>query len=344
MPSRHLSYALAALLLALCPLNLLAQTKERCVVTFYNVENLFDTIDNPATADEDMHPLADKQWNNERYRQKIASLARVIADMGVDGELPAIVALAEVENRRVVEELALHPSIAKARYGICHFDSPDKRGIDVALLYRPDIFSLEKAEALKVSDNSFSTRDILAISGQLCGEKALLFVNHWPSRIGGTKQTEQRRIACARKLRSAIDEAIKEDCNTKIIVMGDMNDNPSDHSIKRLLGARGTLRKLTPDALYNPLGRGFGIGSSRYEGRWNHFDQILLSANLVGRKRAGIGFDTSQKRDSVAYVFRRDYMCDRRGFPLPTYRGTDYTGGVSDHLPVCVILQQNIGK
>lgn len=326
----------------LSPLNLSAQSERQHVVAFYNVENLFDTIDDPTTADEDMHPLADKQWSYERYQQKIASISRVIADMGIDGKPPAIVALAEVENKRVVEELTLHPSIAKANYKICHFDSPDKRGIDVALLYRPDVFIAEKTEALCVSDNDFQTRDILAVRGRFCNETVILFVNHWPSRIGGAKQTEHRRIACARRLQAAIDEALNEDSNSKIIVMGDMNDNPTDRSLKSPPGVQRIRGKLSPDKLYNPLGK--GIGSSRYEGRWNHFDNIFLSASLIGRNYSGIYLDTTQKRGSVAYIFRRDYMCNRRGFPLPTYRGTDYSGGTSDHLPVCVILRQGSSK
>ncbi len=335
------------LLWGLGPHELSAQNPSRHVVAFYNVENLFDTLDDPTTADEDMLPDAERGWSEERKQKKIADIARVVADMGVDGQPPAIIGLAEVESRQVLEELTSHPLIAAAAYKICHFDSPDRRGIDVALLYRSELFEPSEAKAIPISIDGYalSTRDILAVRGRFCGEETLFIVNHWPSRIGGVWETEHLRIACARQLKAIINEAQEQNSDIKIVAMGDMNDNPSNRSQRRVLQVRRGHRHLLPDDLYNPLGKSsLRIGSSRYNGKWNHFDNIILSANLIGTSNAQICFDPTQKRSSVAYVFRRDYMCNKRGYPLRTYQGTEYTAGTSDHLPVCIILQQGIGK
>lgn len=346
---RHKLFIFASffLLWGLKPNELSAQNQSRHVVAFYNVENLFDTRNNSLTDDDDMLPEAERGWNEERKQKKISDVARVMADMGVDGEPPAIVALAEVECRQVLEELVSHPAIANVRYKICHFDSPDRRGIDVAMLYRPELFELSEAKAIPISIDGYklSTRDILAVWGRFCGEETLFIVNHWPSRIGGVWATEHLRIACARQLRAIISEAKQQNSDMKIVAMGDMNDNPSNRSLRRVLQVKKGYRHLSPDDLYNPLDRGsLRIGSSRYNGKWNHFDNIILSANLVGAGNAQIYFDPTRKRNSVAYIFRRDYMCNKRGHPLRTYQGAEYTGGISDHLPVCLIIQQSLGK
>ena len=325
----------------------MAQTTERHMIAFYNVENLFDTIDDPATLDESMLPLADREWTDDRYQHKIASVARVISDMTCDGHLPAIVGLAEVENRGVLELLTSHPTIKSATYQICHFDSPDSRGIDVALLYRPELFIPTDARAVPVTISDipyFSTRDILVVRGKFCDEDFMFVVVHWPSRIGGMVETEHLRMACARKVREITDTEMYQNPDCKIVILGDMNDNPLNRSLRKVLQARCSPRGLRPDEFYNPFARRFGIGSSRYNGKWNHFDNIILSANLVGASNAQIYFDPTQKRNSVAYVFRRDYMCNKRGYPLRTYQGAEYTGGISDHLPVCLIIQQSLGK
>lgn len=323
--------------------DLLAQSRERHLLAFYNVENLFDTINNPATADEDMLPLADKAWSGERYERKIAQIAQVVADMQCDMQPPAIMALAEVENRQVLEALTSHPTLSQAAYEICHFDSPDIRGIDVALLYRPQLFKPEGQESISVEIpelSGYQTRDILAVWGEFCSEKFLFIVVHWPSRIGGVEATQHLRIACAQRVRQLIDSAMQSEPDLKIVVMGDMNDNPTNRSLRSVLRARRRAKGLSPDKLYNPFARRVTSGSSRYEGRWNHFDNIIISANLLCGTSRGFCFNHNARKDSSAYIFRRDYMCDKEGYPLRTYQGSEYLGGVSDHLPVALILQR----
>ena len=325
--------------------DLSAQNREQHLVAFYNVENLFDTINNPATLDEDMLPLADRGWNSERYNRKIDMLARVIADMQCCNSLPAIVGLAEVENREVLESLTHHSALAEAQYQICHFDSPDRRGIDVALLYCPDLFCVAGAKAIPIKvegEEEFSTRDVLVAWGEFCGERFMFVVVHWPSRIGGVAATEHRRVACARRVREILDAAMRQAPDMKIVVMGDMNDNPSNRSLRRYLRSRKSSRGLQLDELYNPFPRLTPAGSSRYDGRWNHYDNILFSPNLVVGTPAycgGLCFNPRRQSHSAS-IFCRDYMCDDRGYPLPTYSGSDYVGGASDHLPVCVILRR----
>ena len=321
----------------------LLQNTERHLLAFYNVENLFDTLNSPTTVDEDMLPLADREWNGERLSRKIDLIARVITDMRYDGQLPAIMALAEVENRQVLEHLCSYSALQDADYQICHSDSPDRRGIDVALLYRPELFKPQGMRALPITIADmpyFTTRDILAVWGEFCGEQFLFIVVHWPSRIGGVWQTEHLRIACAQKVRSMVDSAMQRNPKIKIVVAGDMNDNPLNRSLRCELRTRHSHRRLQSHDLYNPFVRKSTSGSSRYDGRWNHYDNIIISANLVCGESQGLKFDGKARRNRSAYIFRRDYMCDAHGYPRPTYRGVEYVGGVSDHLPVCLLLQR----
>lgn len=321
----------------------MAQTTERHMIAFYNVENLFDTIDDPATLDESMLPLADREWTDDRYQHKIASIARVISDMTCDGQLPAIVGLAEVENRGVLELLTSHPTIKSATYQICHFDSPDSRGIDVALLYRSELFIPTDACAVPVTISDipyFSTRDILVVRGKFCDENFMFVVVHWPSRIGGMVETEHLRMACARKVREITDTEMYQNPDCKIVILGDMNDNPLNRSLRKVLQARCSPRGLRPDEFYNPFARRFGIGSSRYNERWNHFDNIIISPNLVGEPSSKLKFNTDSPRRASVRIVRRSYMLERGRYPAPTYRGTTYVGGVSDHLPICLILER----
>ena len=345
MPRAFLIRAVLFCLLLIAGRDLSAQNREQHLVAFYNVENLFDTLNNPTTLDEDMLPLADRGWNSERYNRKIDMVACVIADMQCRNSLPAIVGLAEVENREVLESLTSHSTLAEAHYQICHFDSPDRRGIDVALLYRPDLFTVAGAKAIPIKvegDEAFSTRDVLVVWGEFCGEKFMFVVVHWPSRIGGVAATEHKRVACAQRVREILDDAMRQAPEMKIVVMGDMNDNPSNRSLRHYLRSRNSGRGLRADKLYNPFPRFTSAGTSRYDGRWNHYDNILLSPNLIADTPSccgGLCFNPRRQSRS-ARIFSRDYMCDKRGYPLPTYSGSDYVGGVSDHLPVCVILQR----
>lgn len=305
------------------------------VVAFYNVGDLFDTEDDPLTADEEMLPLADREWTGERYEAKLQSLARVVAEMGEGYGFPVLVGMAEVENRTVMEDLAAQKAIAAAGYKVCHADSRDRRGIDVAFMYRPDVLHVDRFRTVEADCGYPLTRDFAVIDGRMDGERIYVVAVHWPSRRGGEWAERQRRT-CARQVRRMVDSVRKADAAVKVIVMGDMNDEPHNRSIRRDLGARG--RVDGGSYLYNPFAarRRAGRGSYRYDGRWNMLDQIVVSPNLVrgdvgGQKLYRIG------RRALGRVFRREWML-RGGEPFATYRGSDYEGGVSDHLPVYVVL------
>ncbi len=329
-----LAFAIPSLAAAVIP-------RDRYVVAFYNVENLFDTINDPHTADEDMLPLSDRRWNTAKYRAKLSGLARVVADMSEAEGFPAVIGIAEAETRAVLEDLAAEPSLAAAGYAVCHYDSPDDRGMDVGFLYRPDLFEAEGSRAYRATDDDdIRTRDHVALWGRLGGERFFFMVVHWPSRRGGVRFTAPLREACARRVRAIVDSVRRADGGVKIVVMGDMNDNPSDRSVAEVLGAAGSERRLCDGSLYNPFAavRRSGRGTTVYDRRWNLYDNIVVSDNLVrcddGALRL-LRVDGSARKGAV---FRRDYMTARRRGPRPTFRGAEYVGGCSDHLPIYIVL------
>ena len=298
------------------------------VVAFYNVENMMDTCDTPNFRDEDMLPLSDKEWNGERYRAKLSSIACVMGDIAQSYDYPSLMGLAEIETRGVLGDLICQQSLLGRNYAICHYDSPDARGIDVALLYRRDMFQVEENFVVKANVD-FPTRDILAVKGELCGEKVFVVVAHLPSRIRGEKFTAANREACCRQIREMVDSLAQADPQRGVIVMGDMNDEPRNSSIARYLKAQTNRNRLMATDLYNPFAK--CRGSSVYEGRWNCYDQIIVSNHFLD--------DQGMRLQGRGEVFKRDYLLDKNRHPLPTYRGVDYLGGVSDHLPVLIILE-----
>lgn len=312
------------LLLLLCHSAAIAQRAD--AVMFYNVENLFDTINNPATSDEDFLPLADREWNSEKYHTKLARIASVIADL--HDQCPTLVGLAEVENRAIVEDLAHQEAIASANYAICHYESPDERGIDVALMYRPDRFRLAGSRAIRAAAEGL-TRDILCAWGEMQGRPTYVIVVHLPSRIGGVQFTEPERRACARQVREVVDSVLVASPKTQIIVMGDMNDNPRNKSIRDDL--RATHRPKEAGELYNPIAvlKRKGKGTSVYDGRWNMYDNIVVSQNTP--------LQPIRKHDKGA-IYRHRALLDNRGRPLSAYDGVEYKAGVSDHLPIYILI------
>lgn len=315
--------------------------RDRYVVAFYNVENLFDTINDPHTADEDMLPLADRAWNTAKYRAKLSGLAHVLADMSESDGFPVVVGIAEAETRGVLEDLAAEPAVAAAGYAVCHYDSPDRRGADVGFLYRPDIFDVEGSRSYRAADDDdIVTRDYSALWGRLGGERFFFLVVHWPSRRGGVEFTAPLREACARRVRHIVDSVRLADAEMRVVVMGDMNDNPSDRSVADVLGAVGRETRLRAGSLYNPFVavKRSGRGSTVYDRRWNLYDNIVVSDNLVRGSDGSLRLCRADGSKRKGFVFHRDYMIARRGYPRPTFRGTDYVGGPSDHLPVYIIL------
>ena len=241
-----------------------------CIVAFYNLENFYDTVHNPIINDEDFTPNGIKHYNSDIYLDKVNKLATVLSMIGTDitSAGPAIIGVAEIENDTVLHDLTHHPLLSKRNYQLIHYDSKDPRGIDVALLYNPKFFIPEKAEKLFVklpgnSKSAFYTRDILYVKGQLAGEPVHLYVNHWPSRRGGEERSSPARETAAAVCKKHINSILEKEPNAKIILMGDLNDDPDSPSITEILKAKPTISETKPGDLFNPWAEPYshGIGT-----------------------------------------------------------------------------------
>lgn len=312
----------------------------RCI-GFWNLENLYDTIDGP-NDDAEYLPDAAKQWNTDRYQRKLQHTARVIEEMGADVFPDGLVAMGmcEVEDLAVVEDLVRTPPLDKRGYRVVHHDSPDKRGVDVAFIYNPKYFTLLNERTYTLhdpSDSLFRTRDQLVVTGSLGGDTISIIVNHWPSRAGGEKRSLPRRILAAKLGRHIIDSLRAIDPNARVLFMGDLNDDPVDPSVHKFLKATGDKEEATGATLYNPMYDLYqkGIGTLAWRDSWNLFDQIILTPSLVHVADDGYRF-------YGARVFNRPYLRQAEGnfagYPFRTYVGDQYQGGYSDHFPVYVIL------
>ena len=314
-------------------------------VVFYNFENLFDTIRNPEIYDEEFTPEGPKKWNTPKYTKKINNLSRVLFDIAaINKDYPVVIGVSEIENRNVMEDVIATPKLAPANYRIVHYDSPDARGVDVAFYYRPDVFKLEGSAAIpfKMPElPNFRTRDFVTMWGTIDDEPFLFMVAHRPSRLGGQAPSAFKRNAAAEQMRAIADSVLKVNPATKIVAMGDFNDDPTDPSMAEGLGARTRMKELEPGDFYNPFGDMLraGIGTLAYGDAWNLFDNIVVSGNMVS------GDDGMQLRKApgskyYGNIFRRHYMVQRegqyKGYPLRTYVGNNFQGGYSDHFPVYI--------
>lgn len=314
-------------------------------VGFYNLENLFDTIVDPDTSlilRDEFTPLAEKKYNTQRYYQKLTNMARVISDMAKsdtpDG--PAVIGVCEVENRRVLEDLVKMPAIASRKYSIVHFDSPDERGIDVALLYQEKYFKPSASSTHSVidpDDKSFHTRDQLLVSGKLLGEDFHFMVAHWPSRRGGEVKSQPFRMLAAKKATQLMDSLHKVNPMAKMIYMGDLNDDPVNASIVEIIKPVSSVDQAQKGGYYNPMRQLFddGKGTLSYKGKWNLFDQFICSSALVMPELSGM-------KIKEARIMKSEYLLnppgEYEGQPLRTYAGSKWLNGFSDHLPVYLLL------
>ncbi len=326
---------------ALTLFNLTAQNQhKRAIIGFYNVENLFDTINDPEKNDEQFLPEGDYKWNTERYLNKLDKLSQVISEMAkMDGGL-VILGVSEVENEHVLRDLVATERLAPLKLDVCHHESPDRRGVDVSFLYNPARFKIlsTKAYPLKFEENpDFITRDQWLMSGILDGEDTIhLLVNHWPSKIGGEKKSLPYRLGAGKLARHIADSIMDINPNAKIIIMGDMNDNPNAKSMMEGLRTRTNTKDLAPTDLYNPMWQMYrnGVGSYAYRDSWELLDNTIVSAGLVNATR-GYKFIS-------AHIFRRDFMLTKSGaymnYPWRMFAGGIYQGGYSDHFPVYIIL------
>lgn len=314
--------------------------KHNLTIAFYNVENLFDLEDEPGKMDEEFMPNSEKKWNQERYIKKLNDLSKVLSSINRN-ELPEIIGLCEVENKKVVEDLVKTGQLVNGKYKVVHYESPDFRGIDCALVYRSDEFMVINSFPIKVNfkdEPNYLTRDILYVKGKTKNrEEFHIFVNHWPSRIGGTEQTESKRIEVATILKGKIDSIQTTDALANIVVLGDMNDEPSNNSLAKILMAQKpeTLNADFVNLMF-PVQKN-GKGSYVYQGNWNMLDNIVVSKSLLDEK----GFKCVDKK---GFVFHEDWMefknKDGQISPNRTYGGSNYYGGISDHFPVYFTLQR----
>lgn len=316
-----------------------SETK-RTVIAFYNIENLFDTIDDPKTDDAQFLPDGFYGWTPERYAAKLSNLAKAISGIGteVSADGPAIIGLAEVENRSVLEDLLKTPPLDKSGYQIVHFDSPDERGIDVALLYKPVIFKVINSTSNRLvipGEPDFFTRNQLVVTGELDGDLINVMVNHWPSRRSGSEY----RKAAARLSRHLSDSLSSVQKNAKTFIMGDLNDDPADSSVLVVLGAKGLKDQVKKQTLFNPMWQihNDGLGTLEYRGNWNLFDQIIISEGLLSKKGKGWKFE---KAAIYNEGFLKEQTGKYAGNPWRTFVGKKYLGGFSDHLPVYMVLEK----
>ena len=333
---------LFALLLAAC----FAQKPYK--VVFYNFENLFDTIRNPEIKDAEFTPEGPKKWNAVKYERKINNLSRVLFDIAaIDKEYPIVIGVSEIENRNVMEDVIATPKLAPANYRIVHYDSPDARGVDVAFYYRPDVFKLEGSAPIPFTLESrpdFRTRDIVTMWGTVEGEPFYFMVAHWPSRLGGKEASAPKRLAAAKQVKHIVDSVTAANPATKVVVMGDLNDDATDDSIVEGLNAKGKIKEVGKGDMFNPFIALLkaGYGSLAYRDDWNLFDNIIVSDNLATGSTGELKIRPVGDTKFYGGIFRRPYMIQKegqyKGYPLRTFVGNNFQGGFSDHLPAYIYI------
>jgi len=345
-----------------------AQSKKYKIhtVAFYNFENLFDTINDPTTHDDEWTPTGIRNWTSEKYHQKLKNLSRVLSDIGTteNSNPPTLIGASEIENRGVLEDLIKEEKISNFNYGIIHFDSPDKRGIDVALLYQQKYFKpisysniplyiFKNKEVIKEDDkeeieneevkikpqkNRVFTRDQLLVTGYLEGEEISIIINHWPSRSGGEKTSSKFREEAGKLNRRIIDSLQRINPDAKVITMGDLNDGPYNKSVKEALGAKAKKADVPVFGVFNPFEEMFykGMGTLAFRDSWDIFDQIIITKSWIDP-------DFESFKFWKAGIFSRPYLIQNagkyKGYPL---RHTLTEVGFSDHFPVYIYLIKEI--
>lgn len=309
-------------------------------VAFYNLENLFDTLHDTGKDDYEYLPDAAKEWNSEKYLAKLANLSKVLSELSRDKVPtgPAVIGVAEAENRRVLDDLVKQPALAATGYKVLHYEGPDKRGIDCALLYNPEQFSLSSSKLIPSTpfegDTTHLTRGFLIANGKLAGDNVCFIVCHWPSRGAASPV----RVHAAKQVKALSDSLLRTDKKLKLIVMGDLNDDPMDESLAAL-GAKKAQKEVKAGDFFNPWWETLedkGVGTLLYRGTWNLFDQIVFTPSLLHAKK-GLKYADHE-------VFIRDYLFQQdgkyKGSPLRTHGGKLWLNGYSDHLPTIIYLKK----
>lgn len=301
------------------------------VIGFYNLENLFDTINDPNKNDEQFLPDGDYSWGTLKYTNKLKKMSYAISQMPKN---LAVLGVSEVENIDVLQDLVKEESIINRNLKPILVEGPDKRGVDVGLLYNPAFFTPTNVTSTRIISEipNFYTRDQLCVSGLLDNEEIHIIVLHWPSRGGGLKRSNPRRADAAKTTKHICDSLFKINPQAKIVIMGDLNDDPVDASVTKYLGAKGKKESVAPQELFNTTYSLYkkGIGSLAYQDMWNLFDQIIISHDLLGK-------DYNTLKYWKTEIFNKDFLKQHegkyKGYPLRTHSGGVWTNGYSDHFP-----------
>lgn len=347
---RQLLTLLAFMLIGVCAMAQDSSEKRYAAyaVGFYNLENLFDTEHDEGKNDFEYLPDGKNKWNELKYSHKLHNMATVLSEMGTDvlpGVGCAFIGVSEVENARCLQDLCDQPELKARNFKFCHIEGPDKRGVDCGLLYNPSLFTVKNTtlvpyvyELQEDIEKDRQTRGFFTVSGTLAGEHVSVIVCHLPSRFAGSYYRELG----GKQIRAVKDSLLEDDPECKVFVMGDMNDDPSNKSMYESLGAKDEIDDVDDDEMYNPF---YNIlakhktGTLRYDGKWNLFDQIILTPNLTNKEGRR---DLSTLKYWKCQVFRRDYLFQTegkyKGNPKRTHAGGVWLDGYSDHLPVVVYL------
>ena len=348
------------ILLALC-ISASAAKHRSFVIGFYNLENLFDTYHDEGKNDYQFLPDGDNQWTEVKYQKKLHNMATVIKAMADDnGAFHSILGISEIENRHVIEDLVMQPEIESANFQIVHYDGPDRRGVDVALLYRPEHFKVLETRSVPFTFDSdiqfslnaeqqkkFRTRDILMVRGLLDGEMFAIFVAHLPSRLGGKGQDLRARGGEIMYQESV--KLMQEYPGIKIVAMGDMNDNPTDDSMAKYMRARELPEEVAEEDFFSPFLSMYkaGYGSLAYRGEWNIYDIIVLNSNLLKAPQGGLKVVPIVKKGKDQYygrIFHKPFMTQQsgpyKGTPFRTFSNGAFIGGYSDHYPTYIIVSK----
>ena len=334
------------LLVLVCSFTVSAQQKKYALysIAFYNQENLFDTIHDEGKRDFEYLPDGQMKWGTMKYMAKLKNMSEVLADISTD-KLPmgpAAIGVSEIENLRVLNDLVKQPALAKRGYKIVFHEGPDRRGIDCALLYNPKLFKLMNSRLVECTypnnDTTHLTRGFLIARGELAGESMSIIVNHWPSRFASSPARENT----GRQVRAIKDSLLRIDPAMKIVIMGDMNDDPFDKSMAKALGAKREAKDCDAHDLYNPWWNLLvkkGIGTLCYHGKWNLFDQIVFTGNMLGKDYSTLKFYKN-------LVFMPEYLFQTsgkyKGYPKRTHAGGVWLNGYSDHLPTYIYLVKEV--
>ena len=353
---KRILYTLAVLLI-LSPMACMAGGKKSYVIGFYNLENLFDTVHDEGKNDYEYLPDGGNQWTEVKYAKKLKNMARVIRAMRDENKVwHAVLGISEIENRHVIEDLIAEPAIKDANFQIVHYDGPDRRGVDVALLYRPEVFQVLESKSIPFDFNStkiefslnkeqqerFRTRDILMVRGMLGGEMFAFFVAHLPSRIGGKGQDLRARggeIMYEESVR-----LMKEFPGIKIVAMGDMNDNPTDDSMAVYMRGKENIDEVGQEDFFSPFLSMLkaGYGSLAYRGEWNIYDILVCNYNLAHAPKGTLAIKPIVKKKYYGRVFHQPFMTQQEGpyagTPFRTFSGGSFIGGYSDHYPTFILV------